>query len=126
MGHQAGLNAVYARYDQAQEALTEEYLRVVPSLSIFSGSKNVAQLQERVDRQSADIQELITNLSVENARIKSQMADLLGKFDGLRERIEELEIIGAVPEEQEALRSIPEDAKPMTEEEKAKYWKSNK
>ena len=57
---------------------------------------------------------------------RAQMADLLGAFDGLKERIELLEETGTSPEEKEALRSIPEELKKATEAEKDRYGKRRK
>jgi len=93
-GHARGMRAVYNRYDKAVEILEEAYLKAQDSLSIYSHSKNVLELQKKVDQQSKDIQTLITNLSVENVRLKEQTTDLyekLGSLEGLKERIEELE-----------------------------------
>jgi hypothetical protein len=91
MGHNAGRKAVYARYDQAEEKLAEAYLEAEPSLSIYSYSTTVVELRQKVDKQSEDIEELITNLSVKNVRLEKEVDSLKDFVMGLSAQIENLE-----------------------------------
>jgi len=86
MGHQSGVVNIYARFDSAEEILKEGYLVAEPNLSIYESTANVIALRNQVDQQSEDIQRLITNLSLENARLKLDL-------EGLKKSFRELEVI---------------------------------
>lgn len=73
MGHQEGITKVYARYDQAEQLLEAGYLEAEPNLSIYANTSTMLQLRDKVERQSDDIQELVTNLSVENVRMRKEL-----------------------------------------------------
>lgn len=73
MGHQASLNAIYARMDQAIELLIEGYKEAEPNLSIYQNTKTITELKEKVDKQSEDIEQLVTNLSLRNARLENEI-----------------------------------------------------
>lgn len=117
-GHARGMRAIYNRYDKAEEVLEEAYLEAQDNLSIYGHSKNVIELQKKVDRQSEDIQKLITNLSVKNIRLNEKVESLtedmmnlgeqFGRMEGLEEKIEELEIYINVDELKEAAEYIKE------------------
>ena len=75
IGHQAGLNAVYARLDQAVDLLVDGYLAAEPNLLVYENSKNMIELREKVDRQSDDIEQLVTSLSLKNVRLENQLGE---------------------------------------------------
>jgi integrase len=76
MGHTSGLKAVYARLDQAEHILEEGYLEAEPNLSIYAQSGTIIELREKVDKQSDDIQQLITNLSLKNVKLENKVEDM--------------------------------------------------
>ncbi|MHA1972480.1 MAG: tyrosine-type recombinase/integrase [Candidatus Hodarchaeales archaeon] len=76
MGHQSGLTAIYARMDQAENILREEYLRAMPNLSINKNSRVVQDLRAKVEKQSEEIQTLVTNLSLKNVSLESKIQEL--------------------------------------------------
>jgi regulator of replication initiation timing len=80
MGHQSGVVNIYARFDSAEEILKEGYHEAEPNLSIYESTTNVIALRNQVDQQSEDIQRLITNLSLENARLKLDLEGLKQSF----------------------------------------------
>jgi len=69
-------------------------------IGVFEHSGTVIELRERVDRQSEDIQKLVTNLSVENIRMKERVQELEKLYDmsvddkvSLNLRVEDLELM---------------------------------
>ena len=83
MGHQAGLNAIYARLDQAIEILIQGYKEAEPHLSIYSRSKVMLDLKDRVELQESEIEkqrkemdELIRLTTLKNLRLEEQVAQL--------------------------------------------------
>jgi hypothetical protein len=90
MGHISGLKAIYARLDQAEEILLEGYLEAEPNLSIYHNSKTILELREKVDKQSEDIQELVTNLSLKNVRLENRLEEQQVKLEGTIETNQKL------------------------------------
>ena len=73
MGHIGGLKGVYTRFDQAEKALIEGYLAAEPNLSISVNSKTITELRQKVTKQSDDITQLVTNLSLRNAKLENDL-----------------------------------------------------
>ena len=125
MGHIGTVSENYREMPQAN--LEQLYAKVEPFVSVFDEDKSQELALTR--QKSEKALDLALDIREENKRLMAMVEDLaekLGQLDGLKERIELLEEIGALPEEKEALRSIPEDAHVMTEAEKAKYGKRQK
>jgi len=76
MGHTTGLTAIYARFDQAEAILEKGYLEAEPRLSIYENSRTVTELKTQVSKQSDDIQQLVVNISVRNARLENDIAEI--------------------------------------------------
>jgi integrase/recombinase XerD len=76
MGHQSGLTAVYARYDQAEEILAKGYLEAEPHLSIFEGSKTVIDLREKVEVQKDEREGLLQLQTRKNLLLDREVAEL--------------------------------------------------
>ena len=76
MGHTSGLKAIYARLDQAEDILREGYLEAEPNLSIYQNTQTIVELREKVDKQSDDIKQLVTNLSLKNVKLENDMEAL--------------------------------------------------
>jgi integrase len=74
LGHRSELRETYAR--PSPEIMAEEYLRCEPNLSIYEQSKTVVELKQKVEKQSDDIQQLVVNLSVRNARLENDIAEI--------------------------------------------------
>lgn len=76
MGHRGGIAAVYARFDQAENILMEGYLEAEPNLSIYQSTATVLDLRDKVDKQSENLKELITSISLENVYLKKEIESL--------------------------------------------------
>ena len=73
MGHQAGITAIYARFDQADDILSKDYLQAETHLSITAGAQTISDLHKRITKQSDDITQLVTNLSLRNAKLENEL-----------------------------------------------------
>ena len=125
MGHKNSVSEGYREMPPAN--LEQIYAKVEPFVSVFDEDKSQELAMTR--QKSEQALDLALDIREENKRLTELVANLaerLGQLDGLKERIEALEEIGALPEEKEALKSIPEDAHVMTEAEKVKYGKRQK
>ena len=87
MGHISGVRAIYARFDQAEEYLREQYLKHESNFSIYEHTRTLVKLKERVERQREDLKELTTNLSVENLRLKREISRVKDMIGNLAERL---------------------------------------
>ena len=103
MGHSATMSEKYREIPPAN--LEAIYAQVEPFLTVYA-EDNTAELAE-TKRKSEKALDLVLDLREENKRLTAMLeslAERLGRLDGLRERIENLEEIGALPVEKEALR----------------------
>ena len=91
MGHQEGLNRVYARFErEAGEARLEEiYVQAIPELSIYE-SKSYQLKNELLTKQN-DFEMTVANLAVENLALKRQVMAIQERMTEQNRKVEELE-----------------------------------
>ena len=87
MGHQEGMNKIYARTGGSIELMV----------------KGIRQAEPHLTSRKLRVHD-IEGVMAQNERLKMEMAELMGVLDSLKERVENLEEIGALPEEKEALK----------------------
>jgi integrase len=82
MGHQKGLNAVYARFEgEAGEARLEEiYVQAIPELSIYEAKSY--QLKNELLTKQNDFETTVANLAVENLALKRQLMKIEERLAG--------------------------------------------
>jgi integrase len=78
IGHASGSKSDngYKRFDQAEPRLAEEYLRCEKNLSIYEHeqAKNVTELKQKVEKQSDDITQLVTTITLKNSKLEQEVA----------------------------------------------------
>ena len=62
MGHQTGLNAIYARFDDAEERLEEVYKKSIEDLSIYKRTVQVVQLDEEMKKTIRNLEDQVNAL----------------------------------------------------------------
>jgi integrase len=82
MGHQKGLNAVYARFEgEAGEVRLEEiYVQAIPELSIYEAKSS--QLKNELLTKQNDFETTVANLAVENLALKRQLMKMEERLAG--------------------------------------------
>ncbi len=73
MGHHAGLNRIYANFDDAEERLEETYKKAIEELSIYKREIQVVQLDEEMKNTIRELEDqvnaLVTNGLAKDAKI---------------------------------------------------------
>ena len=82
MGHQEGLNRVYARFEgEAGEARLEEiYQQAISELSIYDAKSY--QLNNELLIKQNDFETTVANLAVENLALKRQLMKMEERLEG--------------------------------------------
>ncbi|GAF69789.1 unnamed protein product [marine sediment metagenome] len=88
MGHQQGLVAVYARYDQAEKILEEVYLKAERNLSLYEHSTTMLELKEKMETQDRYLDDLIKKLYRDNSRLEGDLQSLNSKLALITEKYE--------------------------------------
>ncbi len=88
MGHQQGLVAVYARYDQAEKILEEVYLKAERNLSLYEHSTTMLELKEKMETQDRYLDDLIKKLYRDNSRLEGDLQSLNSKLAMLTDKYE--------------------------------------
>ncbi len=89
MGHQQGLVAVYARYDQAEKILEDVYLKAERNLSLYEHSTTMLELREKMETQDRYLDDLIKKLYRDNSRLEGDLQSLNSKLAKITEKYEE-------------------------------------
>ena len=88
MGHQSGLVAIYARYDQAEKILEEVYLKAERNLSLYEHSTTMLELREKMEAQDEYLDDLIKKLYRDNSRLEGDLQSLNSKLAEITEEYE--------------------------------------
>ncbi|MCX6653602.1 MAG: hypothetical protein NTY03_00620, partial [Candidatus Bathyarchaeota archaeon] len=104
LGHTSGLTAIYSRLDQAESILEQEYLRCEPNLSIYENSRNVTELKQKVEQQSSDLTQLVTTITLRNAKLETEVSSWKDFFTCQNQ--ETAKQIGELQEEINVLQEI--------------------
>jgi chromosome segregation ATPase len=94
MGHQTGLNAIYARFDDVEERLEEVYKKSIPDLSINQKgiqvnevlNNTIKELKEKIENNEKKRLDVYTKLVF----ITAKLEDLMIKDEKRTKEIEEL------------------------------------
>jgi hypothetical protein len=109
MGHQTGLNRVYADFGgvEGKARLASAYTKAIPELSIY-GEKSFQLKKELLDKQTA-FEKSIANLTVENLALKRQFMAMEDKVQSQDAKLREaLEGVGELKEALDTLRDLVE------------------
>jgi integrase len=91
-GHQTGLAKIYADVNNksdAEKKLAETYRKAEPELSIYKQTAEITKLQIQVNEGDRKIDQLIRNLSVENAELKEKLNGLERRYDNFAKWMEQ-------------------------------------
>jgi hypothetical protein len=82
MGHQKGLNAIYARFEgeYGDKRLEETYVKSIPELSIYKRSIHLAKVRQEIIDENKELRLDITNL-------KAQRDEFLNTINNLQEEL---------------------------------------
>ena len=72
MGHQAGLNRIYANFDDAEERLEEVYKKSIGDLSIYQREVQVVQLDEEMKNKIRELEDQMDAL-IKSGHVKEAM-----------------------------------------------------
>ena len=72
MGHQAGLNRIYANFDGAEERLAEVYKKSLSDLSIYNREVQVVQLDEEMKNKIRELEDQMDAL-IKSGHVKEAM-----------------------------------------------------
>ena len=89
MGHQSGLVAIYARYDQAEEILEEVYLKAERNLSLYEHSTTMLELRDKMEAQDEYLDDLIKKLYRDNSRLEGDLQSLTTDLKKIKEDYED-------------------------------------
>ena len=109
MGHLSGVRNVYGRYQDAESELEKAYKEVEPRISIFQHSKFVSELKQTVEKQSSDIDTLVKNTAIKNAKLENALDEQEKKHT------DELNKVWAVVGKLSEIVSDPEMARKVSE-----------
>ncbi len=80
MGHTSGLNAIYARLDQAEELLIEGYREAEPHLCILSENKATLELKEKVEKQEDEYHTLTRLMNLKTNNLELELLELKTRY----------------------------------------------
>lgn len=106
MGHQAGLNKIYANFDNANERLEETYKQAIPDLSIYERTIKATRVQMEILKENQKLQEelkttlidqsiLIQKMRREKDFSDSKIANLENRVDLLIKQLQNIPLIDA-------------------------------
>jgi len=72
MGHQAGLNRIYANFDDAEERLAEVYKKSIGDLSIYNREVQVVQLDDEMKNKIRELEDQMDAL-IKSGHVKEAM-----------------------------------------------------
>ena len=128
MGHQAGLNKVYANFDGAEERLEKVYNQSIPDLSIYGRTIQVAQIDEETKTEIAELKHKVDILVQERAVNQAELRllkDRVNEWDEYKKRIlaMEKEVFG---KREAQLRKDWEEAQPTEDDLHDSYCQKTK
>jgi len=73
MGHQKGLNAIYARFDDAEDRLEEIYRKAIPDLAVYERTSRSTQIQMEKLKENTEQQEELRETLIQQSILLQKM-----------------------------------------------------
>jgi len=91
MGHQAGLNRIYANFDDAEERLEEVYKKSISDLSIYQRGVQVIQLDEEMKNTIRELEDQVNALVNSGFEKDAKITYLMVNDEKNKKEIDQLE-----------------------------------
>jgi len=94
MGHQAGLNRIYANFDDAEDRLEEVYKKSIEDLSIYQRGAQAAQVTEEMNKKIKELKDGFLEKEFDQqskiSLMNTKLGDLLFKEENNARKIDQL------------------------------------